>query len=109
MQHWADPSVIARIGKWRDERHLQFVIFSDPSSFAWGGLFPKKVSSVFRTAGPHLSPIGILSLKPRLSQTRFFPFVMTFVMLELILILIVNPLFKPAWQPQPTKSQPLFF
>ena len=42
MQHWADRSVIVRIGKWRDERHLQFVIFSDASSLAWGGLFPPK-------------------------------------------------------------------
>lgn len=42
IQYWADPSVIARIGKWRNERHLQFVIFSDASSFAWGGLFPQK-------------------------------------------------------------------
>ena len=42
VQHWADPSVVARIGKWRDERHLQFVVYSDASSFAWGGRFPRK-------------------------------------------------------------------
>ena len=42
LLHWANPSVVAKIGKWRDERHLQFVLYSDASSFAWGGLFPQK-------------------------------------------------------------------
>lgn len=42
LLHWADPSVVAKIGKWRNERHLQFVVYSDASSFAWGGLFPQK-------------------------------------------------------------------
>ena len=39
IQHWADPSVVARVRNWRSERHHQFVIYSDASLFAWGGLF----------------------------------------------------------------------
>jgi len=39
IQHWADPSVVARVGKWRSERHHQFVVYSDASSFAWEGVF----------------------------------------------------------------------
>ncbi len=42
IQHWADPSVVARVGNWRSERHHQFVIYSDASLFAWGGVFPKE-------------------------------------------------------------------
>ena len=38
IQHWADPSVVARVRNWRSERHYQFVIYSDASLFAWGGL-----------------------------------------------------------------------
>ena len=38
IQHWADPSVVARVRNWRSERHHQFVIYSDASLFAWGGL-----------------------------------------------------------------------
>ena len=39
IQHWADPSVVARVRNWRSERHHQFVIYSDASLLAWGGLF----------------------------------------------------------------------
>ena len=42
IQHWADPSVVARVGNWRTERHHQFVLYSDASLFAWGGVFPKE-------------------------------------------------------------------
>ena len=42
IQHWSDPSVVARVGNWRSERHHQFVIYSDASLFAWGGVFPKE-------------------------------------------------------------------
>ena len=41
IEHWASPRVISRVGKWRSEKHSQFVIFSDASAFAWGALFPE--------------------------------------------------------------------
>ena len=34
--------MVARVGNWRTERHHQFVLYSDASLFAWGGVFPKE-------------------------------------------------------------------
>ncbi|KAK3734410.1 hypothetical protein QZH41_010063 [Actinostola sp. cb2023] len=41
IEHWASPEVVSKVGKWRHEKHSQFVIFSDASKFAWGALFPE--------------------------------------------------------------------
>ncbi|KAK3748550.1 hypothetical protein QZH41_010223, partial [Actinostola sp. cb2023] len=41
IEHWASPEVVSKVGKWRHEKHSQFVIFSDASSFAWGALSPE--------------------------------------------------------------------
>jgi hypothetical protein len=42
IEHWASPGVVSKVGKWRHEKHSQFVLFSDASKFAWGALFPEK-------------------------------------------------------------------
>lgn len=42
IEHWLQPHILNRVGKWRDERHTQFVLFSDASSFAWGSYFPEE-------------------------------------------------------------------
>ncbi|KAK3747892.1 hypothetical protein QZH41_001356 [Actinostola sp. cb2023] len=41
IEHWASPEVVSKVGKWRHEKHSQFVIFSDASKFAWGALIPE--------------------------------------------------------------------
>lgn len=47
IRHLADPSVIARIGKWRDERHLQFVIFLMRPLLLGEAFSPKKSRHCF--------------------------------------------------------------
>ena len=42
IEHWTDPAVVGKIGKWRPEQHQQVVLYSDASAFAWGGVFPEE-------------------------------------------------------------------
>ena len=67
MQHWADPSVIARIGKWRDERQVQRPLLL-------GKLFSqKRLVNVSDYLLPSFATLDIIK-KPRLFSNALLPF-----------------------------------
>jgi len=100
IQHWADPSVVARVGNWRSERHHQFVIYSDASLFAWGVVFPKESHVCISGRRLLLNWIS-MSRKLRPFLILFFPLEISFETCEWMRMSTTKPSFEHGSPRQP--------